>query len=71
MANILLGYVNCGYMDFYDIYLLNRKLDFYGEELEKSIQLIFEHRKIMLDDILYLKEILLKTVRECCLGIHL
>lgn len=46
-----LGLINGRYKDFYDIYILARKFDLSGSELQEAIQETFAHRGTNFDDI--------------------
>lgn len=46
-----LGLINGRYKDFYDVYILARKFDLSGHELQVAIQETFEHRGTDFDDI--------------------
>ena len=50
-AIVSLGIVNSRYKDFYDIYSLMNRFDFYGEELKEAIVETFEHRNTSFDRI--------------------
>ena len=46
-----LGLINGRYKDFYDIYILAKKFDLSGLELQEAIQETFSHRGTTFDDI--------------------
>lgn len=51
-----LGLINGRYKDFYDIYILARKFDLSGLELQEAIQETFSHRGTTFDDIVAFEE---------------
>lgn len=47
-----LGLINSRYKDFYDIYILARRFDLSGVELQEAIRKTFAHRGTSFDDIM-------------------
>ncbi len=60
-----LGLINGRYKDFYDIYLLAKKFDLSGPELQEAIQETFAHRGTDFDDIVAFKDdFITDTIRQ-------
>lgn len=64
-AFVSLGLANGRYKDFYDIYVLSKNYDLYGEELRNAIKETFAHRGTSFDDIVAFEpEFTEDTVRQ-------